>query len=252
MYPYVFFLLLVRCLSFFMTAPLFNQRTIPGQAKIGLAALIAFLLAPLAPPVALPKSDLAFFTLVAQEILIGLLLGFTAMLPIWTIGLTGRLIASSMGMSYSTSISPLFPETSPPMGQFFLQFALLIFLVVRADHVVLLGLKQLVELMPPGRLLSDVMTVSGDVLVGRILVFTDRLWFVSVQIALPVIGMILLSDLALVLISKAMPRMNVFAQSLPLKVLMGLITVLLSLPYFWPQIAQEVDRAGQQMLLLFK
>ncbi len=251
-YPYVFFLIFVRGVSFFMAAPVFNQRSVPVQAKIGLAALLAFLLAPSAPAVDLPANDLAFFTLVVQEVLIGLLLGFTAMLPLWAVGLVGRFMASAMGMSYATSISPLFPETSPPMGQFFLHFALLLFLVVRADHVLLLGLKQLLILLPPGYLLTHVLTTSGDLFMARMLFFTGRLWTVSLQIALPVIGVILLSDVALVLIGKAMPRMNIFAQSLPLKVLMGLVAVLFSLPYFWPVIAQEVNRAGEQMLLLFK
>ena len=255
-YPVVFFLLFIRFLAFMVTAPLFSQRTFPVLAKIGLAALVAFLLAPVSPAVDLPGDDLYFFTLIVQEILIGLLLGFVVLLPVLTLGLIGQLIASAMGLSYATSISPLFDDASAPLSQFYLQMALLIFVTIRADHVVLLGLKRLVEVAPPGRFLADVMldvTVeAGDLLVGRILFFTNQLWTISLQLSLPAVGAILLADLALVLISRAMPRMNVFSLSLALKVMMGLLVVTLAFPYLWPHLLREVDKAGQQMVLLFR
>lgn len=251
-YPYTFFLLFIRILAFVGTAPLFSQRTVPNQVKIGLAGLCAFVLTPVARNVYLPDSDLVFLAVLVQEILIGLLLGFTTMLPIWTIGLVGRLIASAMGMSYATTVSPLFPESTPPLGQFYLQLALLFFLMVQGDHVVLMGMKRMVDLMPPGRLLSDVMAQSGEILVGRMIFFTSQMWSVALQLALPVMGVVLLADISLVLISRAMPRMNVFSQSLPLKVAMGLISILLTFPYFWPQIVEEVNQTGHQMLLLFR
>jgi len=251
-YPYLFFLLFIRFLAFLASAPFFNQRIVPVQAKIGLAFLLAFVLAPSSPTVFAPETDMAFFAVLVQEILIGLLLGFTAMLPILAIGLVGTLIASAMGMSYATSISPIFPQSTTPLNQLYTQVAILVFLLVHADQVLLLGLKRMIELMPPGQLLSDVISLSDGLLIDRVLLFTSRLWEVSLQLALPVIGVVLLADLALVLISRAMPRMNIFSQSLPLKVAMGLVTIFLSLPYFWPQVAAEVDKTGQQMLLLFR
>ncbi len=251
-YPYLFFLLFVRILAFLASAPFFSQRAVPMQAKIGLGFLLAFLLAPSAPSVYVPASDMAFFALIIQEILIGLLLGFTAMLPVFALSLVGTQIASAMGLSYATSISPLFPESTTPFSQLYTQLAILIFLLIRADQVLLLGMKRMVELMPPGQLLSDLISRSDGLMIDRMIFFTGRLWDVSLQLALPVIGVVLLADLALVLISRAMPRMNVFSQSLPLKVAMGLITIFLSLPYFWPQVAKEMDKTGQQMLMLFR
>ncbi|MBX3052713.1 MAG: flagellar biosynthetic protein FliR [Caldilineaceae bacterium] len=251
-YPYLFFLLFVRILAFLASAPFFSQRVVPTQAKIGLAFLLAFVLAPSSPTPFVPDSDMAFFAVLVQEILIGLLLGFVAMLPVLAVGLVGTLVAGAMGMSYASSISPLFPESTTPMSQLYTQLAILVFLLVRADHVLLIGLQRMVDLMPPGQFLSDVIGLSDGLLIDRILAFTSRLWEVSLQMALPVIGVVLLADLALVLISRAMPRMNVFSQSLPLKVAMGLIAIFLSLPYFWPQVAAEMDKTGQQMLMLFR
>lgn len=249
---YSFFLLFIRILAFLGAAPLFSQRTIPNQVKIGLAAALAFLLAPLASDLYLPQSEAAFLVVLGQEILLGLLMGFAAMLPIIAISLVGRLAASAMGLSYATSVSPLLPESAPPLGQFYLQLGVLLFLAIRADHVMLLGLKRMVEILPPGQLISEVLDGSGAILVERMIALTGRLWIVSLQIALPVIGVILLADLALVMIGRAMPRMNIFAQSMPLKVIMGLLTIFLSLPFFWQQAIQELDRAGYQMLLLFR
>ncbi len=251
-YPYAFFLLFIRMLSFLMMAPLFSQRTFPVTAKIGLAGLLAFLLAPVSPVQTIPADDLRFFTLLVQEILIGLVLGFVVLLPILGISMVGQLMTSSMGLSYATSISPLLGESSPAIGQFYQQLALLIFILLRADHAVLLGLKQLSDTIPPGVLLTDVVQNAGDLLVGRLLFFTNQLWVISLQLALPVVGAILLADLALVLIGRAMPRMNAFALSMPLKVMMGLLIGTLTFPYLWPQIMQVIDRAGQQMLLLFR
>lgn len=251
-FPYTFFLLFIRLLSFVMMAPLFSLRAFPTLAKIGLAALVAFLLAPLSTVQALPETDLHFFTLIVQEILIGLLLGFAVQLPILGIGMIGQLIASSMGLSYATSISPIFSDSSPPVGQFYQQLAVLIFILLRGDHVMLLGLKQLIDVLPPGFMLSEVMQNAGDLLVSRLLYFTSQIWLISLQLALPVVGAVLLADLALVLISRAMPRMNAFSLSLPLKVMMGLLIGTLSFPYMWPQLIEVIDHSGQQMLLLFR
>jgi flagellar biosynthetic protein FliR len=164
----------------------------------------------------------------------------------------GQLVASSMGLSYPTSISPMFSDSSPPVVELYQQLALMIFIVLRADHVVLLGLKQMLEVVPPGFMLTDVMQNAGDLLVGRLLYFTSQLWIISLQLSLPIVGAVLLADLALVLISRAMPRMNAFALSLPLKVLMGVLISTVSFPYLWPQLVQVLDRSGQQMLLLFR
>lgn len=251
-YPYVFFLLFIRFLAFIASAPLFSQRTFPIPAKIGLAALLAFLMAPFSPVPVISEQTVMFFTLLVQEILVGLLMGFAVLLPMLAIGAIGQLAASSMGLSYATSVSPLFEDNSPPLGQFFLQFALLIFISMRADTVVLLGLKRLVEVVPPGILLSDLMLDAGTLLTERLIFFTGQLWSVSLQLALPVVGAILLADLALVLISRAMPRMNVFSLSLSLKLVVGLMVTLIGFPYLWPQLLVEVDKAGQQMLLLFR
>lgn len=251
-YPYAFFLLFIRFLAFIASAPLFNQRTFPVPAKVGLALLLAFLMAPLSPVPVVAAHTLLFLTLLFQEILVGLLLGFVVLLPLLTIGVIGQLIASAMGLSYATSISPLFDDASPPLGQLYLQLALLIFVLIRADRVVLLGLKHLVEVLPPGQLLSAVMNNAGALLTERMIFFTGQIWSIGMQLALPAIGSILLTDLALVLISRAMPRMNVFSLSLTLKVLMGLLVMLIVFPSLWPQLLAEVDRAGQQMLLLFR
>jgi len=251
-YPYTFFLLFIRILSFLMTAPLFSQRSLPAQVKIALAGLIAFVITPVTDHTAVPDRDLVFFALIVQEALLGLFLGFVTNIPIWAVGLMGRLIASSMGMSYATSVSPMFPDAAPPLGQFYMQLTLLFFVIIRADHAVILALKRMNDLLPPGQFLTQVMGVSGELLIDRSIYLTSQLWAVSVQLALPVIGAIFLADLALVLIGRAMPRMNVFAQSLVLKVLMGLLVMVLAFPLLWPQIVTQVDRTGQQMLVLFR
>lgn len=251
-YPYVFFLLFMRFTGFMVSAPILSQRTFPVLGKITLAGLLAFLMAPVAPAATIPENDLILFTLVAQELLLGVLLGFVAMLPFLGIDAVGRFIASAMGFNYGTSVSPLLPETTPPLGQLYFQFSLLLFITVNGDQAMFLALKHLVDLLPPGFLLSEMMTVSGQLLVDRILFMTTRFWLVGMQLALPVIGVILLSDVGLALISRAMPRMNAFSISLALKVLMGLTAMLLGFPYLWPQILREVDRVGQQMILLFR
>ena len=251
-YPYTFFLLFIRILSFLMTAPLFSQRSLPALVKIFLAGLLAFVITPVTGPAAIPEREVVFFALIVQEALLGLLLGFVTNIPIWAVGLMGRLIASAMGMSYATSVSPMFPDAAPPLGQFYMQLTLVFFVIIRADHAVLLALKRMADLLPPGQFLSQVLAVSNDVLVERSIYLTSQLWAVSVQLALPVIGAIFLADLALVLIGRAMPRMNVFAQSLVLKVLMGLLVMTLAFPLLWPQIVSQVDKTGHQMLALFR
>ncbi len=251
-YPYTFLLLLVRFTSFALTAPLLRQRFIPAPAKIGLGGLLAFLVTPLAPTPPIPAHDLVFFSALAQEIGVGLLLGFTVMLPLWAVEMAGRLIASAMGMSYATSFSPFSPDTSPPLGQLFLQLAVLMFLAVGGDRIMLLSLVHLSKAIPPGQVIPMLAQVNGDLLVRRLIHLSGEMLLAATQLALPVVGAILLSDVALVLIGRAMPRMNAFAQSLPLKVMVGLVTLVLYLPYFWPMLHGHLTQAGLWMELLFR
>jgi flagellar biosynthetic protein FliR len=245
-------MLFVRSLAFLTAAPLFSQGNVPNYVKIGLAALISFAITPVLHDYNAPKTDVMFFALVVQEILIGLLLGFVASIPIWTIGSVGRLIASSMGMSYGTSISPMFPESAPPLGQFYSHLSLLFFVVLRADHQALLALAHMADLLPPGRSIFETLYISNIALTDRVIFLTSQLWDVAVQLALPIVGAIFLSDLALVLISRAMPRMNVFSQSLALKIAVGLMAMVYTFPYFWPQVVHQVEETAQLMLFVFR
>ncbi len=251
-YPYTFLLLFIRFTAFALTAPLLRQRFIPPLAKIGLGGLLAFLVTPLSPQAPIPGHDLAFFTALAQEVVAGLLLGFVVMLPIWAVEMAGRLIASAMGMSYATSFSPFSPDTAPPLGEFFLQLAVLFFLAVGGDRLMLLSVARVTRLLPPGQAWFAGDPGVGDLVVRRLVELSNGMLVSAAQLALPIMGAILLSDIALVLIGRAMPRMNAFAQSLPLKVLVGLVTLVLYLPYFWPALLRQMDRANAWLEFLFR
>jgi len=223
----IFFLVLVRLTAFFMVAPIFSVRSIPVLARVGLAMLLAFLLFPtLSAPQPVFASELAYALAALREALVGLALGYLAALLLATVQVGGELLDVHMGLSMANLMDPQYGMPVSLWGQFFTLLGLLLFLQFDGHHIILLALGESFRILPPGSaqfsgvLVQDVVRIWGDVM----------RW--SLRLALPVIGILLIADIALSLVARTVPQLNVFILSFPIKLGLGLLVVILILPFF--------------------
>lgn len=223
----VYFLLVMRALSLFMTMPLFSTRAVPTLSRLGLALFVALVLLPLqtrhVPE--LPTELFAYLGLVVREILVGVVMGFGTTLVFASIQIAGQIIGLQLGLNIATVLDPLNAGQQVSfMDQFYSVLAALIFLAIDGHHGLLLALQQSFELLPPGTFGPQGGTL--EVMVA----LTMELFRVALRLALPVLGTLMLVDLAMALLSRVVPQMNVFFVGLPFKLGLGLWIAALSLP----------------------
>lgn len=248
-----FLLVLFRISGMLVSAPLFNMRAIPPQAKIGLAFAMALIFFPLHMGGLMVPTDLIQFALLAiQETLIGLLLGFTANLMFLAIQMAGEFISVQMGLSVAQVLDPVTQTNSPVMGQFFFYLAAILFLTLNIHHGLIVGIDKSFQWLPLGQFVGGEGALSGGALTVRLMKLTADMFLIALAIGLPVMGILLLSEVALGFVAKVMPQMNVFMVGIPLKVALGLLVIMISLPLVGEVLGHQYANLVQVLLGLYR
>lgn len=229
MYP-LLLLIFIRLTSFFIIAPLFSMRGVPTQFKIGLGffiSLIAFSSLTVEEPILL---DSFYILLIVKEFGIGIALGFTAALLLYTVQIAGAFIDFQMGFSMASVMDPQTGTQVPIIGHFKYILALLFLLTVNGHHLMLDGVMQSYYLLPVESISFS--AKFEDIAHFMTTLFTE-MFLIALQMALPIVGALFLVDIALGILAKTVPQLNIFAVGLPLKIFVGFIMLFLSMPFFF-------------------
>jgi flagellar biosynthetic protein FliR len=224
----LFCLVTVRTSSLLLAVPFLGMRLIPPLAKIGLSLVLAALLTPLLPAPTRSLALVDFLLVLAQEVLIGLLLALAVSLIYGAVQFAGGLLGLQFGFSLANVIDPTLSGQETVIGQFYSLLASLIFFTINGHHLVLTGLARSFELAPPHGV--DLFGPPSGTLVSLLLTLSAALFSAALRIALPVMGALLLADVALAVIARTAPQMNVYFVGLPIKIMIGLLAILLALP----------------------
>lgn len=224
----IFLLVLVRITGMFFLSPIFGRRNIPVYFKAGFCFVITLLMAN-----AIPMPDLsayqtltAYVVLIAKELLVGLMLGFISYLLFSSIYIAGQLIDMRIGFGMVSVFDPLTNVQIPITADFYIVFATLFMLVSDAHHMLISAVHQSFELLPIGAAYFN-----GDILKQVVDLFF-AIFLIGFKIAAPMTVAILITDLALGIISRAMPQMNVFMLGMPVKIILGFIIMLITIGAF--------------------
>lgn len=217
----------VRVGSCFMIAPAFGAETVPARVRIVLAGSITLLIAPLLPaPAALAPFSGAGALVTAQQLLIGLALGFCMRILFDSVTLGGQMLANSMGLSMAYNVDPLHAAdaATPAIGQLYTLLVMLTFLSLNGHLALIEVLVQSFHTLPIGTAglgAAGLHTVAG---------WGSQLFAGALTIALPGVTALLIVNLAFGVMSRAAPAFNLFAIGLPVSLVFGLVIVALGLP----------------------
>jgi flagellar biosynthetic protein FliR len=245
-----FMLIITRISGLMMSAPIFTTRGIPMQTKVGFAICVAMILFPIqAYDLAyhVPQDLPQFIWLAATEFSIGLMLGFACSLIISGIQLAGEFVAIQMGLSLSSALDPISGITMPTMGQIYYYLALLVFLNLNVHHALLLALGKSFAFIPLGTMIPNINHIAE-----RFLALGSEMFILAVLVALPVMGVLFVTEIATALVAKVMPQMNVFMVFLPAKSTIGLLVLMVSLPLTSQVLGDHYADLIQQMMTLFR
>lgn len=220
-----FVFVFVRVLAMIWLLPLFESRVIASGYKMGLSLIIAFLLFQTVadPPVA---GDSGLLLLgVAKEVLIGISMGFFVRVLFAMVTAAGELVSLQCGLSFARVMDPAMLSNVTVLEQFKSLLAVMIFFGIDGHHVLLRGISVSLKEIPLGAV------VVRPALFQFMVSSTAKLFAASLKICAPVVVTLFLVDLALGMLARMIPQVNVFVEGASMKILItiGLLAVSLNL-----------------------
>ena len=231
----------LRALALFTALPVLGTRTVPTRVRIALAAFIALALQgslPAPAEVAL-DSPLALM-LVAQQLVVGLSLGFAVRLVFAAVEFAGEVIGLQMGLNFAGFFDPISAATATASSRLFGTMVAWLFIVINGHLLVIAALAQSFAAFPVGpepfAFLHQVQPYRWGAEI-----FSTGLW-----IALPLVTMMLFVNLVLGMVSRIAPQINIFAIGFPVTLGVGLVGLLLTLPALSQPFTMTLERLLEQ------
>ncbi len=241
--PTNWLLVFVRVSSLLAVFPLFSMSNIPRPVRAALSALVAFLLVPLVPALSEPPAGFTgLIALIFKEAAIGLLLGFVSRLLFYALEFAGTLIATEMGLNMGATLSPFSNTRSEAPGLALFHLGAIIFLTLDLHHWLLVALQRTYQLLPIGA------ARLGPALFNDIVGRTSQLFVVGLLMAAPVIAVTFLINIVFSVVGRAVPQMNIFAESFAFRTLAGLTVFAVTLNLMGQHIVNYLRRLPEDLL----
>jgi flagellar biosynthesis protein FliR len=228
----------LRVLAVFSAAPIFSSRSFPVRARIALALLIAMAAQPSLPNQ--PLIDLngpAAWGAVMQQVGIGLAIGFVVRLVFASFELAGEVVGFQMGLNFASFFDPSMNAQSSAVARFYGYMASLLFVVLNGHLMVLMVVIRSFDMFPVNQNFMEALSLMKLYGLGTEL-FASGFW-----IALPIVGMLMFGNLALGIVSRVAPQMNIYSVGFPITLALGLIGMAATLPMLDSPFQALMERA---------
>jgi len=215
----------IRVLALFGSLPIIAQRSVPMRLRVALAFLIAFCAQATIPPS--PVIELASaegFMAVVQQVLIGVSLGFAVRIVFTAIELAGEVVGLQMGLNFAAFFNPMTASESTAVSRFFGVAVSWLFIVTGGHLLLIAAVVQSFHAFPVA---SEPFAFLRAAQPQR---WGSEIFGLGLWIALPMVSMLLFTNLVLGVISRVAQQMNIFAIGFPITLGVGLLGVLLTLP----------------------
>lgn len=237
-----FFWPFFRILALIAAAPFFGARGIPTTAKVAFAFVLTILISPLLQPMpAVPPASAAGMLILVHQLMIGVAMGLAIRVVFAAVEMAGHIIGLQMGLGFATFFDPQNSAQIPVMGQFMGLVAMLLFLAINGHLLVITALVESFQVLPVG------MQIRAD---GwyTLASWGSEIFRGGVLIALPVLAVLMMTNIALAVLTRAAPQLNIFAVGFPLTLAIGFIVLSVSIGYFLPQFSGMIEQGVQVMM----
>ena len=242
-----FVLVFCRLGGMMVWAPVLGDRSIPVPHRAGLAALLGLLITPVVggAPRGSAGDAVALVGAVAGEVIVGLAIGFVASLILAAVHVAGEMAGMQMGLGLASVFDPAAGEQTQVLTRLLEIAALLTFLAVNGHHLLIRAVAASFSRIGLGAALDPAAAGGLGALGGK--VFRSGL-----EMAAPVVGLLMALNVALALLSRAVPQMNVFFVALPASVAVGLLGLVDSMPVLGHVVTRLVGEMAGDLDLLFR
>jgi flagellar biosynthetic protein FliR len=228
----------LRIGGFMLAAPVLSATSVPKLVKIVLSLSLAFILSPLARiPAGLSIFSAGGIMAAVQEVLIGVAIGMVVQLAFEALTFAGQCISTTMGLGFATVVDPQHGASTPVIGQMFMIFGTLTYLAVNG-HLMLLGaLAQSFQNLPIGGA-----TIDRDFLFA-VATWGARIFETGLLVALPAVIALVIVNLALGVVTRAAPQLNLFGIGFTITLLSGFFVLIVGLDGLMVGINGLIDSA---------
>ena len=234
-------LLFARFTAAIAVLPIFSMRGMPVLLKAGFGAIFAYLLFIASTQEAAPPPHLLTYVLtVASEVLVGLTLGLLVLFFFTAARIAGQFVDLTMGLAQASIFDPQYGSQVTLFGQFYYLFALALYF--RLTVIIIIQRAGTEHKTCPAR-----GAVLQAALMPRFLAYFSQMFTIAFQLSAPVIIVLVISELALGLLGKTVPQLNVFMVGMPLKVGVGLLVIYIIFPYLAQVITTVFDTLHQNL-----
>lgn len=211
-----FMLVFFRLSGIFIFAPVFGSSVLPIRVKVLMSLALAACVYPIVPPqlpISLNMGTIAFA--VGSEILIGLVIGYGASLPLIAMQIGGQMMGHQLGLGLAQVLNPEFDEQTEVLSQFLFISSLAIFLMLNGHHAILAALVGSYQAVPLGGYMPDgglIMLITG---------LLSATFELGVRVAAPLLCIVFLETVAMGFIARTVPQMNILSLGFPLRIIVG-------------------------------
>lgn len=231
----------LRTTGLFITAPVFGARYIPVQVKVALCLAVSYFLWGSVRSVAAPATLPGWVAAAAGEAAFGLFIGAIASILLAAVEVAGHVVDAEIGFGLSNVIDPESGASTPLMGTFKYLLITVLFMMLNGHHLFIQGLAQSFAVLPAGS--AGIPAAWGDVAVKS----AGQMLLIAMVLSCPIWASMLITDVALGVVTRSVPQLNVFVVGMPLKVLVGLLVLSTSIG-FYGAFTQEISVSVRSIL----
>ena len=240
-----FAMVLTRISAFLMVVPVFSWASIPMRVKVSLTLLLSifFLMITPIPAMARQASVPEMVLLIVNEGTYGLALGLVAAVLFAAVRFGAHVVEQEMGLTMAQILDPLTGEATQPLGSLLEMVFILLLLNANGHHLFLLTISKSYEAFPPGSIPTIPALAGGMIRAG------STMLTVGLKLAAPMLAASLLLMVVLAILARMIPEMNILFISLPLRVGLGLLMMVVFLPLFSNFVSEFADLMGKLLPL---
>ncbi len=244
----LFLIALVRFSGFFLITPVFSDNLAPTRVKAGLCALCSIIILPhLIATTTLPNLSIVEYGIMGiKELSLGFMLGFIVLFLSSALRMGGNLIGMQIGFSYAQVADPGSNQSIGIISELLQLAGSLLFLYFNGHLIILKSFFQSFSMVPPAGL---ILTSS---VVEEVLLYSRMIFICGLQIAMPIIAVVLVGDVALGIIARTVPKMNIFQLGFAVKIIGGLIVIYFFINCLADVIKSLLNLSLEEVMLVLK
>lgn len=217
---------LTRILGFIAIAPPFGNNSVPVQIKLALGVLLSLIVAPTLPPLlGVDMLSLGSILILIQQFVIGIAIGFMVRIVFSGVEMAGEVAGLTMGLGFATFFDPQTRGRSSAISQFLVILTTLVFLSLNIHLALFEAIINSFKSIPISTSLSMGFSVQ------KLAIWGEEIFKIGMLLSLPIVAALLITNIALGILTRAAPQLNLFGIGFPITIGVGFLMVSMILPY---------------------